>query len=616
MADGAAGVPGDACERNTGTARPRASFADAGDIDEFAAMLARYRAGELTDDQWRAYRDTRGVIIQPQRDIFKVRIKVPQGVLTADALRVIADITEEGSRGDVHAATRQDIQIHFVRLKDAEMFMRRLAAVGLTTRESTGNSVHNIASCPFGGVCADEAFDVTPYAEAMSRHFQRHPLTSSLPRKFKMAFGGCGKGCACEPVQDLGFSARLRAVDGRVERGFKVFVGGGLGVLYQSGRVLHEFLPAGRLLEAGEAVIRLFHKRGNRKNKAKARLKYLIEKLGWDAWKALYDTKLALVAAEGGLPLPFDPEAAPVEVAPDWRRPEPPSVAEIAARAAAAVVHGAGMLPDPVPAEPPVIPPAEAARFLETNVKPQRQEGYVAVTAHLPLAALSGAQLRILADLAEAYGDGTVRNTQRQDMLLRWVRREDAPELHRRLHAAGLGRPGADTIADITSCPGRESCRFAVTQSRGLARELERLLVTRDDLAHSAADASIKISGCPYGCSHHPIASIGFQGGLRRLSDGTLIPQYQMFLGGWIDGEAGHFGRRSVKIPARHVPDAVTRLLELHRDSGGGEPADRYFRHIDLAEVEKLLHDLCSISARTVKPEDYVDLGREEDITG
>ena len=595
--------------------RVRASFADDADTDEFVAMLARYRAGELSDDQWRAFRDTRGVIIQPQRDTYKVRIKVPQGVLTAGALRTIADLTEQASRGDVHAATRQDIQIHFVRLKDAETFLRRLASVGLTTREGTGNSVHNVAACSFAGVCPDEVFDVSPYAEALTRHFLRHPLTSSLPRKFKMSFGGCGRGCACEPVQDLGFSARTRVVGGRVERGFKVFVGGGLGVLYQSGRVLHEFLPAGELLQAAEAVIRLFHKHGNRKNKAKARLKYLIEKMGWEAWKALHDAKLELVRAEGALPLPFDPERPPVEGAPEWPRRQAPTVEEVAARAAAAVVHGHGMLPEPVPAVPAPIPEAEAARFGETNVKAQRQDGYVAVIAHLPLAALTGAQLRILADLAEAYGDGTVRNTQRQDMLLRWVRREDAPELHRRLHAAGLGRAGAETIADITSCPGRESCRFALTQSRGLARELEQLLCERDDLAHSAADAAIKISGCPYGCSHHPIATIGFQGGFRRLSDGTLIPQYQMFLGGWIDGEAGHFGRRSVKIPARHVPEAVTLLLERHRDAGGGKSAADYFRDLDLAEVEKMLHHVCSISARTVKPEDYVDFGREEDIT-
>lgn len=579
-------------------------------------MLERYEHGKLTADQWRAFRDTRGVLIQPQRDTYKIRVKVPQGMLSAMALHALADCCEMFSRGVVHTATRQDIQIHFVTLEDAVSSMKHLAPAGLTTRGTSGNSVQNVVGCPFAGICPSEAFDVSPYAEAMTRYFLRHPLTSSLPRKFKIAFGGCEENCAGEPFHDMGFSARLRQLDGRVERGFRVFVGGGMGVLYQSGWLLYDFLPAEQLLSVAEAVLRVFHKHGNRGNKAKARLKYLILKLGWEAWKRLYDEQLEAVLAADGEPLPFEPQSPPIDDEPSWDRPEPPSEIEVAQRAASAKVKGPGILPDAVSASPQEFSLTLFDHFCRTNVRAQRQNGYVAVTVYLPMAALTGAQLRILADLALAYSDGSVRTTPRQNLIVRWVKRTDLPELYKRLHAAGLGRPDADTIADVTSCPGRESCRFAVTQSRGLARELSLFIASRPDLAEAAADASIMVSGCPYGCAHHPIATLGFQGGLRRLRDGTVIPQYQLFVGGWVDSGGAHFGRRGVKIPARRVIEASRRLLEWYRDTRGeDETATQFFRRADLGEIEEILADVCSISPRTVRPEDYVDFGREDETS-
>lgn len=596
--------------------RSRASFADDADIEELVATLERYERGELTPDQWRAFRDTRGVLIQPQRDMYKLRVKVPQGVLSAAALCALADCCETFSRGVLHTATRQDIQIHFVTLKDAVSCMRHLASVGLTTRGTSGNSVQNVVGCPFAGVCPSEAFDVSPYAEAVTRHFLRHPLTSTLPRKFKIAFGGCGKNCVGEPFHDMGLSARVRQRDGIGERGFRVTVGGGMGVFYKSGWLLYDFLPADRLLSVAEAVMRVFHRHGNRGNKAKARLKYLILKLGWEAWKRLYDEQLEAILATGGERLPFEPQTPTIEDAPSWARLEPPSETEVARRAASAKVRGPGILPDAVSDTPQEFSRPRFDHFCRTNVRTQAQNGYLAVTAYLSMAALTAEQLRIVADLALAYGDGSVRTTPRQNLVIRWVKREDLPELYKRLDAAGLGRPGADTIADVTSCPGRESCRFAVTQARGLAQEISLLMELRPDLSEAAADASIMISGCPYGCAHHPIATLGFQGGLRRLRDGTLIPQYQLLVGGWVDSESAHFGRRSVKIPVRRVTEASRRLLEWYRDTRGeGETASQFFRRVDLGKIEELLADVCSISPRTVRPEDYVDFGREDETS-
>ncbi len=230
---------------------------------------------------------------------------------------------------------------------------------------------------------------------------------------------------------------------------------------------------------------------------------------------------------------------------------------------------------------------------------------------------LTGAQFRVVADLALAYGDGSVRTTLQQNLVMRWVKQADLPALHQRLRAAGLGLPGANTISDVTSCPGAESCRLAVTQSRGLGRELSEFIDSRPDLAAAASDASIKISGCPNGCGQHHVAAIGFQGGLRRLEDGRVIPQYQLMVGGGVDGETAHFGRRSVKIPARRVTEALQRMLEWYRDErADGESADQFFRRASLDEIEATLADLCAIGSDTAEPEDFIDIGEDHAFTG
>jgi sulfite reductase beta subunit-like hemoprotein len=597
--------------------RGRLSFATEADIAEFVETLERYERGELTPEQWRAFRLVRGVYGQRQDDVSMVRIKLPQGVLSAAALRAVADCCEKYSRGFAHITTRENIQMHFVKLGDTEACMRRLIEAGVTTREACGNSVRNIVGCPFAGVCATEAFDVAPYAEALTRYFLRHRLSSSLPRKFKIAFSGCETDCAGGAFNDIGFRAAIRGINGSAQRGFRVTVGGGTATLWQSGWLLFDFLPVEQMFNAAEAVLRVFHAHGNRKSKANARMKFLIRKLGWEAWKKLFDQHFEAVLAEGGARLPFDPQNPPVEEAPQWARPEPPSEIEVARRAASAVVKGPGIVPDMVVDLPPGFSQEEFEHFRRTNAREQRQKDYASVTVRVPMGDVTAAQFRLLADLALAYGDGSVRTTPQQNLVMRWVKFDKLPALYQRLRAAGLGLAGANTIADVTSCPGAESCRLAVTQSRGLGRELSEFLESRPDLADIAADASIKISGCPNGCGQHHIAALGFQGGLRRLEDGRVIPQYQLMVGGWVDGEAAHFARRSVKIPARRVTEAVRRLLEWYRDAREqGESAQQFFRRAELEKIEATLADLCAMGSDTAAPQDYIDIGDDTAFTG
>jgi sulfite reductase (NADPH) hemoprotein beta-component len=589
--------------------RARLSFAREADIDEFAATLDKFERGDLTADQWRAFRLVRGTYGQRQDyDASMLRVKIPQGFLTAEQLVAFADAGDRYSRGWGHITTRQNIQFHFVKLHDVEPAMRRMAEAGLTTREACGNSVRNITACPYAGVSRDELFDITPYSDAMTRYFLRHPLSSSLPRKFKIAFEGCTEDHAKTSIHDIGFRARIQ--DG--QRGFRVAVGGGTAIMCASGTALFEFLPAAEMFNAAEAVLRVFHQLGDYKHKARNRLKFLIKALGWEKFRAEVETNLAQFRAEGGARLPFDPEAPPVESAPTGDRPKPPSVEEIARRVMAAELRGPGIYPETKPITTGV--DAAFARWSATNVRPQRQSGYATVIVTLPLGDFTGQQMRVLADLSLAYSDGTARVTVGQNLFLRWVPVAQVPELYRRLAAAGLGIAGAETIQDVTSCPGAESCRLAVTQSRGLGHTLEEFLRATPELAALAPDLDIKVSGCPNGCGQHHIAGIGFQGSLKKV-EGKPVPQYFVMVGGGTDGDAATFGRVVAKVPARRCTTALERLLKLcASERQPNESSRAFFRRVDPTRLKLLLADLERMTAETATREDYIDLAETKEF--
>ncbi|MGH9199668.1 MAG: nitrite/sulfite reductase [Vicinamibacterales bacterium] len=587
--------------------RARLSFASEADIDEFAATLAQFENGEITSDQWRAFRLVRGCYGQRQLDDAQmIRVKIPQGILTADQLGVLADIAEEFSRGFGHITTRQNVQFHFVKLHDVEPAMRRLAAAGITTREACGNSVRNITACQFAGVSASEVFDVTPYAEALTRHFLRHPLSSSLPRKFKIGFEGCSEDHVKAAINDIGWRARLE----HGQRGFLVLVGGGTSTMATSAKVLFDFLPASDMLEVAEAIVRVFHALGDYQHKARNRMKFLIKSLGWDRWREEFDGQFARVKSEGGLALPFDPEAPPVEPSPTWTRTTPPSVNDIARRVSEGKLRGPGIHPDPQPQIARL--DDEYANWTVTNLRVQKQYGYVTAVVTVPLGDLTGAQLRVLADLATAYGDGTVRVTATQNLLLRWVPYDDARALYASLAAAGLGLGDADTIADVTSCPGAESCKLAVTQSRGLAQLLGEHLRATPALIPLAPSLDVKVSGCPNGCGQHHIAAVGFQGSLRKV-EGRAVPQYFVMVGGGVNETGATFGRLAAKVPARRSGIALERLARLYADERlPHEAAAAFFARVDLARVKRLLADLEEISAASATPDDYIDLAESK----
>ncbi len=591
--------------------RARLPFAGEADAPEFVRTLERFERGEIGAEEWRQFRLLRGIYPQRQGDVQMLRVKIPQGILSAAQLRALATVERRHSRGFGHVTTRQNLQLHFVPSERLPAALAELAAAGLTTREACGNSVRNVTACQFAGVASDEAFDVTPYAEALSRHFLGHPLASTLPRKFKIAWEGCAEDHVQLGIHDIGFRALVRTEDGAHERGFRVSVGGGTSILCRDGRVLVPFLPAREVLELAEAVLRVFHDLGDFEHRKRNRLKFLIESLGWETFRARVHEAWDAVRGSTRPRLPFDAEAPEIEEPPGGERPKPPSPAEIRSRIATETLRGPGLLP--TPASPPSDPASAERAWRETNLRPQKQAGYFVASVTVPLGDLTAVQLETLADLSLAYGDGTLRTTSEQNLVLRWLRGGDVPALFRRLAAAGLSQPGAEGLADVVSCPGAESCRLAVTHSRGLGRLLADFLRARLDLVALAPNLRLRASGCPNGCGRHHVADIGFQGSVRQLGE-RAVPQYFVMIGGGSADQGTVFGRIVAKVPARRVPATVERLLLLYASSRQpGESASTFLRRVSVAEAAAAIGDLARLDAASADALDFQDLGDEPD---
>ena len=585
--------------------RARLDFASEHDIDEFVATLNKFERGEMPPDQWRRFRLVRGTYGQRQDGVQMLRVKAPQGIVTSSQMRAFAGVASRYSRGFCHITTRQNIQFHFVLLKNVEAAMRELGEEGLTTREACGNSVRNITGCPYAGTSENEIFDPSPYAEALTRYFLRHPLSGVLPRKFKIAFEGCTEDHAVTSINDIGWRARI--VDGR--KGWKVTVAGGTSILPVTGYVLYEFLPVEQMLEVAEAVVRVFHKYGDFEHPQRNRMKFVIRAMGWDAYRARFEEELEAFRREGGARLPFDPGQVTSEEAPDWEPARPPTLQAVAAMAATPM-RGPGIHPGTVRLQPM----SDAyLRWMRRNVSRQRQTGYCHVTARLPLGDFTAGQMRVLADLADAYGDGAMRLTVEQNVLFRWVRTESLEPFYQRLAAAGLNAPDAMTLSDVVSCPGAESCRLAVTQSRGLGRVLTEYLSARPELVDLVPSGNIRISGCPNGCGQHHIGSLGFQGSVRKVG-GKAVPQYFVLVGGGVSDAGAHFGKVVAKIPARRIVEATARLVELYREqrTSDTEELGAFYRRIQPSVAAERLKDLAELNAAETTPDDFIDLGESQ----
>jgi sulfite reductase beta subunit-like hemoprotein len=493
-----------------------------------------------------------GIYGQRQPGYQMVRVKIPYGGLRPEQIHRLADIVTRHSIGIGHVTTRQDLQFHYVRLEKVREILEALADVGLTTREACGNTVRNVTACHLAGIVHDEIFDVTYAAAAVSRHFLRHPLAQSLPRKFKIAFDGCPRGtCAGLGFHDIGGVAEIR--DGR--RGFRLWVGGGLGNTPKPARLIEDWTPEEELIRTCQAIVEVFNRDGERKNRNRARIKFLVEKLGWDEFAR------RVFEARARLPAGFAREA--LEQAKRDTVEEPPDTLS---------------WPSPEPSDPVY------AAWRRENVIAQKQAGFSAVQVLLPIGDVRAAQLHAVAKAAAVYGDGRVRATRWQNLLLRWVRTGNLPALWGKLREAGLAEAGAQRLGDITSCPGADTCNLGITSSRGLARALRNLLLETPEAFAAARDLQVKISGCPNSCGQHSIADVGFFGNAKKLGDRD-VPTYQVLVGGGAAPGDG-FGLPLVKVPAKRAPDLFRRLVETYVAERA--PDERFPAYVRRVGIDRL----------------------------
>ena len=512
------------------------------EIETFEAEAQRLLSGELSADIFKPFRLQHGVYGQRQSGVQMVRIKIPFGGLTANQLRRIAELAERSATGVGHVTTRQDIQLHFVALHDVGHMMRGLAEVDLTTREACANTVRNVTACHLAGICQGEVFDVTPYAKTVALHLLRNPLNQSLPRKFKIAFSGCRTDCALTPIHDVGLLAAKRE-DGVI--GFRMVVGGGLGSAPRIAQVLREFTPMEELIPSIEAVIKVFDTLGNRKNRHKARMKFVIEKLGFEEFKRRWEQAYNAMGYKV-------PSTEPIRLV--QHHDEPPLLMPDRLNGSGAHVNGNGTGEAP--------PSSAFAAWKRTNVIPQKQPGFAAAVIKLPMGDLTTDHMYILADLAERYSNGNIRTTINQNMIIRWIPESGLAEFYQELASYGLGDPGAELVEDIIACPGTDTCGLGITSSKGMARALAEVFPAGqvpDDLS----GVSIKISGCHNSCAQHHIATIGLHGVGKRLGD-RVAPHYELHLGGQVNGTA-KIGQMTVKLPAKSVPAAIEHLIEVYR---------------------------------------------------
>jgi sulfite reductase (ferredoxin) len=504
------------------------------------------------------------------------RIKIPFGQLTPRQMDVLADLAEEYSDAILHVTTRQDVQLHYIHIEDTPDIMRRLAAVGITSREACGNSVRNVTACHKAGCCGGESFDVTPYAHAVKHFLMGHHDTQDFGRKFKVSFSGCaGEPCGLAALNDLGYIAQ---VDANGRRGFTVYVGGGLGPVPYQAKLYDEFVPEDQILPLAQAVSRLFARHGEKRNRGRARLKFLVDKMGIDAFRDAVREELKT--------LPPDP---------NWTAwmDSLPTFDERPLKAGQTL----GETGDPV---------LEAWRA--TNCYRQRQEGYVIATITLPLGDITSWQMRQLGDLARTLNGGMLRTTIDQNITLRWVCEADLPVLFAQLQRIGLARPGAGTITDVMACPGTDTCKLGIASSRGLAAELsERLAEKAATLDPAVRELQIKISGCFNSCAQHHIADLGFYGVSRKI-EGTTVPHFRAVLGARRERNAHEYGETIGPIPAKRVPDFVARLTDLYlAERAPGEKFPDYIQRLGKKGLQPIMTEFAHVPPKMVDSSYYTD---------
>jgi sulfite reductase beta subunit-like hemoprotein len=558
------------------------------EFDDFDNEAEKFLAGDTPETEFIGFRLKQGVYGQRQADVQMIRTKLPMGGITPEQLDVFADVIEEyAPLNKGHITTRQNIQLHHIPLRDAAKLIRRISDSGLSSREGCGNTVRNVTGDPWAGVCEGELFDITPYAGAYVRYFVRHPTTQLMPRKVKTAFTATDEDRAITGIHDVAFIPRVR--DG--VRGVEVRVGGGTSIMPRIAPTLYDFveLDNGDYLKVTEAVLRIFDRQDwLRVNRARARIKVLIDKIGIDAFREQVEEEL-----KGDWVDERDFDPTPLLLLHDEEANAP------------------GV---PLQAGSPNGDSREFDRFVESNVEPQRQEGFSTVQIKVFRGDLTPEQFRGVAQIMREYCGGYARTTVHQNLVLRWVRDESLYDVWQRLKALDLGDSGVDEITDNVSCPGTDSCKLGITSSMGLNKAINDKLLEMDIQDPLTRRIHIKNSGCPNGCSQHHIANIGFYGASMKVG-GRHVPAYVAHIGGNYEGGDVVMGTRlKVRLPAKRVPEAIERWIRFYEgEREDGEEFNAFFARVGAPEFERVVKDLSLPPEFTVEHmQHFIDWERHE----
>jgi sulfite reductase (ferredoxin) len=557
------------------------------ELELYQQQIKKFRAGELGETKMQKFRLQFGTYAQRQDGVQMQRIKIPGGYLTSDQLTRLADTADRYASGFIHFTTREDAQLYYLKLEDAPFLLRDLADAGITTREACGNTVRNITTCYRAGISHTEPFNVYPYAQALFRYLLRNKYNQNMGRKMKFAFEGCADDHSALYFHDLGFQGVTRQVDGVEQRGFRVYVGGGMGSGPHIAHIYSEFLPVEEMFNFTVAVIRIFDRYGERKQRMKARMKFLVQSMGWDKFRAAVDEERAVIG-----PLP------PVT---DYLE-EPPVPALPAVAPALNVLN-------------PLTEDAAYQQWARDSVIPHRLTAYRGVHVRTKLGDITADRARGLAEIARQFSASELRVSIEQNLFLPWVRVEDLPALYLALCQEALGEAGAETIADVTACPGADTCRLGIASAKGLGSAISDAFFNGPLAEHREAnrDLRIKISGCPNGCAQHSVAGIGFHA--AALSQGGRnVPAHLLFLG----GQANHGRPQAAKVmgkyPARNAIKVVEKLLTWHAaEKLAEEDFNSFLARVGEPRIKAELEPLRAIPAFEDEPEFYDDYGHENE---
>lgn len=545
------------------------------DILELERKIHEFHDGKLDEEKFRSLRLARGVYGQRQEGVQMIRIKLPYGKVTSKQLKRICDVSDEYSTGRLHITTRQDIQIHYVDLNRTPQLWAELEKDDVTLREACGNTVRNVTASETAGIDVDEPFDVSPYAHALFQYFLRNPISQEMGRKFKVSFSSSDADTGLSYMHDLGFIAKIE----NGVKGFKVMLGGGLGSQPRHADVLFEFLASDKIIPLMDGVIRVFDRYGERKSRAKARMKFLLKDVGLDGFKEL------LAKEQKAIPhstFPIDADSYPqIEVA----KVEVPKVQ--------------------------IEDDAAFEKWKSTNIMPQKQGGFVAIGIKVLLGDFYTDKARLLADLVQEYAAGEFRLSLRQNILIPYVKEELIPFFYTELEKLGFVEAGYNTALDITACPGTDTCNLGIASSTGITVELERIIKEEYPAYISNPDVVIKISGCMNACGQHNMANIGFQGMSVRTKDKLVAPALQVLLGGGNIGNGeGRFADKVVKVPSKRGPEALRLILDDFNLNGDGRSYADYYQENGQMYFYDFLKPLSDVENLTA--EDFIDWGNTE----